>query len=121
MKEDATSPPAAGSSDPEPAPAEIEDEEQASIRQLLRGTFPVEEAMPDDMLQGVQRKLRQRSRGKFYGEGWSTARQPPVGTYLVTSLVMLAVVFVVWAVLSPISGEPMTVEAPQPVNVIPPP
>ena len=100
--------------------ADLEQEEQASIRDLLRGTLPAEDAVPADMLRGVQRKLRQRSRGKFYGDGWSTSKQPPVGTYLVTSLVMLAVLFLVWAVLSPLSGEPAQVEPPQPVNIIPP-
>ena len=89
------------------------------IRDLLRGALGKAEPEIPDVLSGVQRKLRQRSRGKFYADGWSTAKQPPINTYLITSLVMLAILFFVWAVLSPLSGEPASVEPPAPVNVIP--
>ena len=40
------------------------------------------------------------ARGKFYGDGWSTAHEPR-STYLVTSLVMLALVVLVLLVLVP--------------------
>jgi predicted PurR-regulated permease PerM len=42
-----------------------------------------------DVLAGFQKKVRERSDGKFYADGWSTARHPPVNTYLVTSILML--------------------------------
>ncbi len=89
------------------------------IRDLLRGALGKDEPDIPDVLSGVQRKLRQRSRGKFYADGWSTAKQPPISTYLITSLVMLAILFFVWAVLSPLSGEPASVDPPAPINVVP--
>jgi hypothetical protein len=89
------------------------------IRDLLRGAFGEETSDVPDVLRGVQRKIRQRSRGKFYADGWSTTKQPPITTYLITSLVMLAIILFVWAVLSPLSGDPAPVDPPAPVNVVP--
>ncbi len=89
------------------------------IRDLLRGALGKDQPEVPDVLRGVQRKLRQRSRGKFYADAWSTAKQPPINTYLITSLVMLAIVFFVWAVLSPLSGAPASVDPPAPINVVP--
>ena len=79
------------------------------------------EAQAPDVLAGFQRKLRERSRGKFYADGWSTSRHAPINTYLITSLMMLAVLGVIYALLAPLSGEPLPVEnTPQPVQVISP-
>jgi hypothetical protein len=96
------------------------DPTEDSIRQLLRegGERDIREI--PDVLSGVQRKLRQRSRGKFYADGWSTSRHPPIQTYLVTSLVMLAIAGLVYAVLSPLSGSPVVAEPTAPVKVLPP-
>ncbi len=78
------------------------------------------EQAPPDVLSGFQRKLRERSRGKFYADGWSTSRHPPINTYLITSLMMLAVLGIIYALLTPLSGEPGPVDnTPQPVRVIP--
>jgi hypothetical protein len=91
----------------------------SKMRELMRGALEAKGSAPD-LLGGVQKKLRQRSRGKFYGDRWSTTNQPPIQTYLVTSLLMLAVLAIAYAVLSPLSGEakvtPMT---PAPVRVVP--
>ena len=99
---------------------EAEDEELgADLRSALKGGAR-EEAAPD-VLSGFQRKMRERSRGKFYADGWSTSRHPPINTYLITSLMMLAVLGVIYALLAPLSGEPVPVEnTPQPVQVISP-
>jgi hypothetical protein len=121
--------PAAPSATPLPAadpPAGDDDrdgeagDDGEGLRHLLRGALGDEPETPD-VLGGVQRKLRVRSGGKFFSDGWSTERQPPIQTYLVTSLVMLAIVIAIWAVLYPISGEPAVVEPPAPVRVLPPP
>ncbi len=75
---------------------------------------------PPDVLGGFQRKLRERSGGKFYEDGWSTSRHAPINTYLITSLLMLAVVGIIYILLAPLSGEPAPVEnAPQPVQIVP--
>jgi hypothetical protein len=91
------------------------------IRQLLRSTADQGGDDPPDVLAGVQRKLRERSGGKFYGDRWSTERHPPTLTYLITSLLMLAVLLIVYFVLQPLVGEPVEVPmTPAPVEVLPP-
>lgn len=86
---------------------------------LLALKAPSREAAPD-VLAGFQRKVRERSGGKFYEDGWSTSRHAPINTYLITSLLMLAIVGVIYALLAPLSGEPVPVEnAPQPVQIVP--
>jgi len=88
------------------------------LRNLLRTALAPEEPDPVDMLSGVQEKLRARSGGKFYSDGWSTSKAPPISTYLITSLLMLAVVIVVYAILAPLSGEAADIDTtPKPVNV----
>jgi len=96
-------------------PVEAED----SLRSMLRGALR-EEGPPPDVLAGVQKKIRERSRGKFYADGWSTAKHPPRNTYLITSLLMLAVLGLSYALLSPLSGSPEPVRnQPAPVQIIP--
>lgn len=54
-----------------------------------------------DLLSGVQKRLRERSRGKFYADGWSTREDNPRFTYLVTALVMLVLVLIAYFSLVP--------------------
>ncbi len=95
-------------------------DEEEGIRQLLRGSLTKDSENAPDVLSGVQRKLRQRSQGKFYRDGWSTSREPPIQTYLITSLVMLAFSLVVYAILSPLSGAAEVAEPTAPVKIVPP-
>jgi hypothetical protein len=100
-------------------PTQETEELAPSLRSALKGT--VTEQAPPDVLAGFQKKLRERSGGKFYEDGWSTSRHPPINTYLITSLMMLAVLGVIYALLAPLSGEPVPVEnTPQPVQIISP-
>jgi len=72
------------------------------------------------VLAGVQKRIRERSNGKFYADGWSTAKHPPLNTYLVTSLLMLAILVISYALLSPLVGSPVPVRnQPVPVQLIP--
>ncbi len=97
--------------------ADENEELEGALRSALKGA----DAPPPDLLSGFQRKLRERSRGKFYADEWSTSRHPPVNTYLITSLLMLAVVGIVYALLAPLSGEPLPVQnQPAPVQLISP-
>jgi hypothetical protein len=93
-----------------PRPAEPQPEErgpeldEVDVRELLRSALaPPPGSVAPSLVSGVQRKIRKRSRGKFYGDGWSTARSPR-STYLVTSLLMLALVVLVFFVLVPWGG-----------------
>ncbi len=85
---------------------ELDDEAAAALdevdmRDLLKSALaPPPGSVAPSILPGVQKKLRRRSRGKFYGDGWSTARAPR-STYLVTSIVMLALIAFVFLVLIP--------------------
>jgi hypothetical protein len=91
---------------------------EQAVRDLLRGALSEPEA-PPDLTRGVQQKLRVRSGGKFYADGWSTAKHPPLNTYLITSLMMLFVLCVIYALLAPLSGAPAPATPPKPVNVVP--
>ncbi len=103
------------------SPPEAERMSDPELRGLLRGALGKDEAASVDVLRGVQQKLRQRSHGKFYDDVWSTAEHPPIYTYLLTSALMLAVLFVIYAVLAPTAGEPIPVSnEPAPVQVISP-
>jgi hypothetical protein len=78
--------------------------DEVDVRELLRSALaPPPGAVAPDLLRGVQRKLRHRSRGKFYGDGWSTARSPR-STYLITSLFMLVLIALVFFILVPWGG-----------------
>jgi hypothetical protein len=82
----------------------IEPEEDESLRSIVRGALRVSDESPD-LLAGFQKKVRERSDGKFYADGWSTARHPPVNTYFVTGLLILLALAVIYALLSPLSGR----------------
>lgn len=99
--------------------ADEKEELGADLLSALKGSR-IDEP-PPDVLAGFQKKLRERSGGKFYEDGWSTSRHPPINTYLITSLMMLAVLGIIYALLAPLSGEPVPVEnEPQPVQVVGP-
>jgi hypothetical protein len=77
---------------------------EVEVRDLLRSALrPPPGSVAPSLLGGVQKKLRTRSKGKFYGDGWSTARSPR-STYLVTSVLMLVLLGFVFLVLVPWSG-----------------
>ena len=100
------------------APEET-DELAAELRSALKAG--AEAATTPDVLAGFQKKVRERSGGKFYEDGWSTSRHPPTTTYLITSLIMLSVLLAIYALLAPLSGAPVPVEnTPRPVQIISP-
>jgi len=94
--------------------------EEEQMRAIVRGALRGGGEAPD-VLAGFQKKMRERSQGKFYADGWSTARHAPVNTYFVTSLLMLLALGVIYALLSPLSGRPERVQnQAAPVNVVAP-
>lgn len=75
--------------------------DEVEMRDILRKALrPPQGAVAPELLEGVQKKLRTRSKGKFYGDGWSTARSPR-STYLVTSAIMLVLIGFVFLILLP--------------------
>lgn len=97
---------------------ELDATAEQAVRDMLRGALTEPEA-PPDLTRGVQQKLRVRSGGKFYADGWSTAKHPPLNTYLMTSLIMLFVLCVIYALLAPLSGAPELAKPPKPVIIMP--
>lgn len=78
--------------------------DEVEMRDILRRALrPPAGSVAPELLGGVQKKLRTRSRGKFYGDGWSTARSPR-STYLVTSVLMLVLIGFVFLILLPWGG-----------------
>lgn len=87
--------------DQEPEPESTPHLDDDEVRSLLRQAMRVERAEPpESVLPAVQKKIRQRSRGKFYADGWSTASSPK-STYFVTSLVMLVILVAIYFALVP--------------------
>jgi hypothetical protein len=98
---------------------DIDEAQAESVRNLLRGTLDRAESDAPDVLRGVQRKIRQRSRGKFYADGWSTAKNPPIATYLLTSLAMLLILGLVYSLFVSLAGDPAPVHnEPAPVHIV---
>ncbi len=113
--------PLEGATAPEHDADPAEPDEQRLVRSLLRGTLSEEPEAPPDLLGGVQKKLRQRSGGKFYADGWSTTREEPLVFYLYTSVILLAVVVFLYLALSTSAGVPVdVVNEPAPVQLVPP-
>jgi hypothetical protein len=106
----------------EGAPDETDEGGAPEVQSWLKDALRAEAAPPVDVLSGVQKKLRERSGGKFYADLWSTSKQPPIVVFLVTSAVMLVVVLVAYAVLAPLRGRPEPVRTePAPIDVVAPP
>lgn len=83
---------------------EAEEKEEPALSALLKKSLSadVEKEPPLDdqkLLQGVQRKLRKRSKGKFYGDGWSTSQSKL--NYALVAMVMLVTIIAVYLALGP--------------------
>jgi hypothetical protein len=76
-----------------------DDAVEERVRSILRRA-KIRRPQEIDLLPGVQRRIRERSRGRFYGDGWSR-RGSPTSTYVVTSLLMLVILTLVYFVLVP--------------------
>lgn len=91
------------------AQLEAEDAKGGVASLLKRSLAPVEEeALPtpssegakdDVLLKNVQQKLRKRSKGKFYGDGWSTSQSKI--SYVLVAAVMLVTIVAVYLALGP--------------------
>ena len=81
-------------------PEEEEKDDPAFSALLKRSLEPKEPPVEDKkLLQGVQRKLRKRSKGKFYGDGWSTSQSRL--NYVLIAAVMLVTIVAVYVALGP--------------------
>lgn len=85
--------------------AEEEEKDDPALSALLKRSLGAadDDAAPtaDDekLLRGVQTKLRRRSKGKFYGDGWSTTHSRI--NYVLVAAVMLVTILAVYLALGP--------------------
>lgn len=83
--------------------AALEKEEQPMAALLKKSLAPAAEApepaKDQELLASVQKKLRQRSKGKFYADGWSTTQSRM--NYGLVAGVMLVVIVAVYLALGP--------------------
>jgi len=87
---------------PPPSDAELEAQEQA-MKSLLARVKPKEgeEPKPDaPIVPAVQRKIRARSKGKFYSDGWSV--EAGRINYVLIAGVMLVVLAIAYFALGPV-------------------
>jgi hypothetical protein len=78
-----------------------EEKDDELVRNLLKrtlGTDAVGRSAPD-LLQGVQRRIRRRSKGKFFADGWSTGQTKI--SYVLVALVTLVLVALAYFALGP--------------------
>jgi hypothetical protein len=88
--------------------ANVEEVEVPALSALLKRSLEPEQALeaPKEeseqdraLLIGVQKKLRQRSKGKFYADGWSTTHSRV--NYALVAGIMLAVIIAVYLAMGP--------------------
>ena len=82
--------------------SEEEEKDDPALSALLKRSLSQEPPAETDekkILQGVQRKLRKRSKGKFYGDGWSTSQSKL--NYALVAAVMLVTIVAVYLALGP--------------------
>ncbi len=110
---DAASPQSDGTPDDAPEPSSPDsappdsyldqlDLDDVDVRDLLRSALaePQRRKPTAKVVQGVQRRIREGSKGKYFGDGWSTTPHPKA-TFLVTSALMLLIVVLAWLLLAP--------------------
>lgn len=92
--------------DPELSEAELAELEEAPALSALlkRSLVRTEDLLPEpekerELLASVQRTLRTRSKGKFYGDGWSTTQSRL--NYALIAAVMLVTIVAVYLALGP--------------------
>ncbi len=74
-----------------------DDEMRALLKRSLAPAKPDAPGKP--MLSEVQRKIRLRSKGKFYADGWSTTQSRV--SYALVAGIMLLIVAIAYFVLGP--------------------
>lgn len=88
---------------------ELAPEDEEAMRALLKRSFDIgakAHAPPPEaaIVRGFQERVRRRSKGKFYGDGWSTT-QSRVSVALVAAL-MLFIAALVYVSMGPVGVSP---------------
>ena len=84
----------------ERAPEDRDSKDADAIRALLKRSLGKEEpASPPELVRKVQRRIRERSKGKFFADGWSTTQSRV--NYALVALIMLVLIALVYLALGP--------------------
>jgi hypothetical protein len=80
-----------------------EDREDEAVRDLVKRALATDTLAKDapDILRGVQRRIRIRSRGKFFADGWSTSQARQAYLLLALALATLLLVGLAYYALLP--------------------
>jgi hypothetical protein len=77
-----------------------EDESQGEVvRDWLKRSLDEKGAEAPDLLAGVQRRIRVRSRGKFFADGWSTTQTR--ASHVLIGVITLLLVLLAYGLLAP--------------------
>jgi hypothetical protein len=79
---------------------DIESIDDVDVLRALRAAMKPPESESKTIQHGVQKRIRDESKGRFFADGWSTSAAPRA-TFLVTSVLMLVVVLLAYYLLSP--------------------
>ncbi|MFO0679986.1 MAG: hypothetical protein U0169_25920 [Polyangiaceae bacterium] len=94
-----------GTDDEAPTDGDRDAEDSGPMKALLqRALAAPAEKRPTDMVQRVQKRIRERSEGKFYADGWSVSDGRI--QYALVAGIMLVVLGVSYFVLAPNSFAP---------------
>lgn len=96
---------------PSPIPSDDEPEQErdseeglelddVDVRDLLRSALSTPPPKGDAITEGVQRRIRERTQGRYFADGWSTSAAPKA-TFLITSILMLVILLLAWLLLTP--------------------
>jgi len=100
MSTDETKPPEIEKPIEDEAVPDDRDSDPALRALLQRATKKIESEQPaPDLLPAVQRKIRKRSRGKFFADGWSTTNMRI--NYALIAIVMLSIILIAYVALGP--------------------
>jgi hypothetical protein len=75
-----------------------DDAMRALLKRSLDAKSPA--APPRELLRGVQRRIRTRSRGRFFADGWSTSNSRI--NYALVAVIMLVIIGLAYFALGPL-------------------
>ncbi len=94
-------------SDEEPTSGVGFELDEVDVKDLLRAAMKPPSARSSVIRRGVQSRIREQSRGRYFADGWSVTSAPKA-TFTVTALLMLLLTLLAWALLSPVGVEVFT-------------
>jgi hypothetical protein len=83
----------------EPEQPDDDDRDSRAMRELVKRSLSTEGESAPELVAGVQRRLRKRSRGKFFADGWSTTQSRT--SYVLVAVATLLLVTLAYYALGP--------------------